>query len=104
MADWEKRTGTKVNLSFMSGPDLISKLIAGMQIGDVPDLVHCVTADRFLVPRAAWNDQLEDLTDVLDTQKAEFIPTAIKASRYLQRQAEEVFELQRADQMLDLDE
>ena len=82
MADWEKRTGTKVNLSFMSDPDLITKLIAGMQTGDVPDLVHCVTADRFLVPRAAWNDQLEDLTDVLDTQKAEFIPTALKASRY----------------------
>jgi multiple sugar transport system substrate-binding protein len=82
MADWEKRSGTKVNLSFMSDTDLITKLIAGMQTGDVPDLVHCVTADRFLVPRAAWNDQLEDVTDVLDTQKAELIPTAIKASRY----------------------
>jgi len=82
MADWEKRTGTKVNLSFMSDPDLISKLIAGMQTGDVPDLVHCVTADRFLVPRAAWNNQLEDLTDVLETQKAELIPTALQASRY----------------------
>lgn len=82
MADWEKRTGTKVNLSFMSDPDLITKLVAGMQTGDVPDLVHCVTADRFLAPRAAWNDQLEDLTDVLDTQKAEFIPTALAGSRY----------------------
>lgn len=82
MAEWEKRSGTKVNLSFMSDPDLISKLIAGMQTGDVPDLVHCVTADRFLVPRAAWNDQLEDVTDVLDTQKHELIPTALSASRY----------------------
>ena len=82
MADWEKRTGTKVNLSFMSDPDLITKLVAGMQTGNVPDLVHCVTADRFLAPRAAWSDQLEDLTDVLDTQKAEFIPTALQSSRY----------------------
>ncbi len=82
MADWEKRTGNKVNLSFMSDPDLITKMIAGMQTGDVPDLVHCVTADRFLVPRAAWNDQMEDLTDVLDSQKSELIPTALLASRY----------------------
>jgi multiple sugar transport system substrate-binding protein len=82
MADWEKRTGTKVNLSFMSDPDLISKLIAGMQTGDVPDLVHCVTADRFLAPRAAWNNQLEDVTDVLETQETELISTALSASRY----------------------
>ena len=82
MADWEKRTGTKVNLSIINGPDVITKLIAGMQVGDVPDLVHSVTGDRFLIPRAAWNDQLEDLSDVLNSQKSEFIPTAIEASRY----------------------
>ena len=82
MAAWEKKTGIKVNLSIINGPDIITKLIAGMQVGDVPDLVHSVTGDRFLVPQAAWNDQLEDLSDVLETQRAEFIPTAISASRY----------------------
>src|ERR1700742_1317498 len=82
MAAWEKRTGIKVNLSIINGPDVITKLIAGMQVGDVPDLVHTVTGDRFLVPRAAWNDQLEDVSDVLETQKSEFIPTAVAASRF----------------------
>jgi multiple sugar transport system substrate-binding protein len=56
LAAWEKATGTKVNLTIMNGPDLITKLIAAMQVGDVPDLVHSVTGDRFLVPRAAWDD------------------------------------------------
>ncbi|MGZ5905914.1 MAG: twin-arginine translocation signal domain-containing protein, partial [Reyranella sp.] len=65
MADWEKRNNTKVNLTIMNGPDVITKLIAGMQVGDVPDVVHTVTGDRFLVPRAAWNDQLEDVSDVV---------------------------------------
>ncbi|HXT79655.1 MAG TPA: twin-arginine translocation signal domain-containing protein, partial [Acetobacteraceae bacterium] len=60
MADWEKRNNTKVNLTIMNGPDVITKLIAAMQVGDVPDVVHTVTGDRLLVPRAAWNDQLED--------------------------------------------
>ena len=103
MADWEKRTGTKVNLTFMNGPDLITKLIAGMQVGDVPDLVHSVTGDRFLVPRAAWNDQLEDVTDVMETQKTEFTDRAVRP-RLLQRQAEEILVLQRADQSLLADE
>ena len=33
MASWEKKTGTKVNLSIINGPDIITKLIAGMQVG-----------------------------------------------------------------------
>ena len=82
LAAWEKATGTKVNLTIMNGPDLITKLIAGMQVGDVPDLVHSVTGDRFLVPRAAWDDQLIDVTDVIDSQKAEFHPTALSGSRF----------------------
>ncbi|TMJ27777.1 MAG: carbohydrate ABC transporter substrate-binding protein [Alphaproteobacteria bacterium] len=81
MADWDKRNNTKVNLTIMNGPDLITKLIAGMQVGDVPDVVHTVTGDRFLVPRAAWNDQLEDVSEVVDSQKAEFTETALLTAR-----------------------
>src|SRR6201994_2336114 len=81
MADWEKRNGTKVNLTIMNGADVITKLIAAMQVGDVPDLVHTVTGDRFLVPRAAWDDKLVDLTDVVDTQRHEFHQTALDASQ-----------------------
>ena len=81
MADWEKRNNTKVNLTIMNGPDVITKLIAAMQVGDVPDVVHTVTGDRFLVPRAAWNDQLEDVSDVVESQKAEFMETALISSR-----------------------
>ena len=82
LAAWEKATGNKVNLTIMNGADLITKLIAGMQVGDVPDLVHSVTGDRFLVPASAWNDQLVDLTDVLETQKHEFHETAMLSSRF----------------------
>ena len=48
----------------------------------MPDLVHSVTGDRFLVPRAAWDDQLVDVSDVIDSQKAEFHPTALSGSRF----------------------
>src|SRR5437016_12461805 len=82
MADWEKRNSTKVNLTIMNGPDVITKLIAAMQVGDVPDVVHTVTGDRFLVPRAAWNDQLEDVSDVVECQKAEFTEPALISARF----------------------
>jgi multiple sugar transport system substrate-binding protein len=82
MATWEKETGNKVNLTIIVGADLITKLIAGMQFKDVPDLVHTVTGDRFLVPQAAWQDQLVDVSDVLESQKNEFHPTAIANSRF----------------------
>src|SRR6201994_3836377 len=81
MADWEKRNNAKVNLTIMNGPDVITKLIAAMQVGDVPDVVHTVTGARFLVPRAAWNDQLEDVSDIVETQKTEFIETALTSAR-----------------------
>jgi hypothetical protein len=38
LAAWETY-GHQVNLTIMNGPDLITKLIAAMQVGDVPDLV-----------------------------------------------------------------
>src|SRR6195952_4210506 len=82
MAAWEKVSGTKGNLTIKNGPDLISKMIAAMQVGDVPDLVHAVTGDRFLLPRAAWDDKLVDVSDVIDTQKNEFHKTALESSRY----------------------
>jgi len=82
MADWEKKTGNKVNMTIMNGADLITKMIAAMQVGDVPDLVHSVTGDRYMVPRAAWNDQLEDLSDVMAGLRKDFSEAAVNGASY----------------------
>lgn len=82
MAEWEKQTGNKVDLTIINGPDLVTKIIAAMSVGDVPDLVHSVTGNLFLVPQAVWNDQLLDVTDVVESQKSEFSKTALDSSRY----------------------
>ena len=36
VATFEKESGTKVDLQIMNGPDLITKMIAALQVGDVP--------------------------------------------------------------------
>jgi multiple sugar transport system substrate-binding protein len=81
-AAWEKQTGTKVNLTIINSPDIVTKLTAAVQVGDVPDLVHPITLSAFLASRLAWDDKLEDLTDVIESEKAEFHHIAILGSRY----------------------
>jgi multiple sugar transport system substrate-binding protein len=39
-------------------------------------------ADATLVPQNAWNDKLVDVSDVVDTQKSHYHPTALLASHY----------------------
>lgn len=48
----------------------------------MPDLVHPITLSSFLASRLAWDDKLEDLTDVIESQKAEYHQIAILGSRY----------------------
>src|SRR4051812_42778401 len=67
VAAFEKQTGIKVDLQIMTGPDLITKLIAALHVGDVPDAVQAVTAATFLLPQAVWNDQILEISDVVAT-------------------------------------
>jgi multiple sugar transport system substrate-binding protein len=39
-------------------------------------------ADASVVPQNAWHDRLVDLTDVVESQKAQYHPTALLASQY----------------------
>jgi multiple sugar transport system substrate-binding protein len=82
VATFEKETGIKVDLQIITGPDLITKLIAAMQVGDVPDVVQSVTGGTFLQPRAVWNDQIMEISDVVATQQKEYLPAALDACRY----------------------
>ena len=82
VARFEKETGQKVDLQIHTGSDLITKLIAAVQVGDVPDAVQSVTGGTFFQPRAVWNDQILDISDVVATQEKLFLPAALDACRY----------------------
>ena len=47
-----------------------------MTSGVVPDIIN--VGDYFFAVLSAWNDQLVDLTDVIETQKSLFTPTALQ--------------------------
>ncbi len=82
VAKFEQESGIKVSLQIINGPDLVTKMIAAIQVGDVPDAVQSVTGGTFFQPRAVWNDQILDISDVVATQEKAFLPAALDACKF----------------------
>jgi len=79
---YEKASGNKIDLTLIPFAPLMQKIVGALTIGDVPDVMNHDTAFNTVIPQNAWNDRLVDLTDVVETQKSQFHPTAILASQY----------------------
>src|SRR6516225_712270 len=82
VAAYEKASGNKIEFSLIPFGPAMQKIVAGLTSGDTPDIMMHDIAEQAVVPQNAWNDKLVDLTDVVDTQKAHFHPTALLASSY----------------------
>jgi multiple sugar transport system substrate-binding protein len=82
VAEYEKASGNTIDYSLVPFAPLMQKIVSALTSGDVPDVLTHVTAGATLVPQNAWNDKLVDLTDVVETQKSHYHPTALLASRY----------------------
>ncbi|MDE2516957.1 MAG: carbohydrate ABC transporter substrate-binding protein [Rhodospirillales bacterium] len=80
VADWEKKTGNKVDLTFYNGSDLPSKIISAMTAGGVPDICYVDNGDFLLLPQAVWNGKVDNVTDVVDTEKSEYSSAALAAA------------------------
>src|SRR5665213_3344358 len=81
VAAFEKQTGNKVNFILVNQSDLITKIVAAMTTGDVPDVVQAVGADRLVIAQTAWDDRLIDVSDVIATQQHEYIQSALDSVR-----------------------
>ena len=82
IAAWEKSSGNKVELTFLPVADVTAKIVSAMTIGDVPDLIYSDTGQNLIVPQASWNDKLIDVSDVVETQKAQYLQTALDSSSF----------------------
>jgi multiple sugar transport system substrate-binding protein len=82
VAQWEKASGNKVQLTFLPVTDVTAKIVSGMTMGDVPDLIYSDTGQNLIVPQAAWNDKLVDVSNVVDTQKGEFLQSALDSAHF----------------------
>jgi multiple sugar transport system substrate-binding protein len=76
VADYEKASGNKIDASIVPFAAMRQKEVAAVTSGDVPDVIN--VGDYYFAVLSAWNDQLVDLSDVIDTQKSLFAPTALQ--------------------------
>ncbi|HVY17627.1 MAG TPA: extracellular solute-binding protein [Rhodopila sp.] len=82
VAAWEKASGNTIELSLLPGQALNEKIVSALTSGEVPDLMYADNAPGQIIPQNAWKGKLLDLTDIVDTQRAELSPTAIQSSQF----------------------
>jgi multiple sugar transport system substrate-binding protein len=74
-ADYEKASGNKIDLQIMPFAPQRQKIVAAMQSGIVPDVFPATPGE--IIALHAWDDKLVDVTDVVETQKAQYLETAL---------------------------
>ena len=77
VADYEKATGNKIDLSIIPFAPLRQKEVSAIQSGVVPDVM--AAADLEFAPLNAWDDKLLDISDIVEPLKADYTPLAIES-------------------------
>src|SRR6267142_334566 len=75
VADYEKASGNKIDLSITPFAPQRQKIVAAMQSGIVPDLFPNNPGE--CIALYAWDDSLVDVIDVVETQREEYTETAL---------------------------
>jgi multiple sugar transport system substrate-binding protein len=75
VADYQKASGNTIDYTILPFAAMRQKEVAAVTSGAVPDIIDL--GDYFFAVLSAWKDQLVDLTDVIETQKPLFMPTAL---------------------------
>jgi len=79
IADYEKASGNKIDLSIIPFAPERQKIISALTSGVVPDLFNSNPGE--IITQYGWKDQWVDVTDVVETQKANYHPTALLAAQ-----------------------
>jgi multiple sugar transport system substrate-binding protein len=78
VADYEKRSGNKIEFSIIPFAPLRQKIISAITSGAVPDL--CTVTPLEAAPLQAWQDNLVDVSDVIEPHKDRIVPAALAAA------------------------
>ena len=79
VADYEKASGNKIELSVIPFAPERQKIISAITSGVVPDMVDSNPAE--ILQLFGWQDKWVDVSDVVETQKAQFSETALQAAQ-----------------------
>jgi multiple sugar transport system substrate-binding protein len=85
VADYEKASGNTIDYTIIPYAPMRQKIISAVTSGSVPDLYQNTPFE--LIALQAWADKLVDVSDVIETQKEEYVETAL-LSAYCYNSAE----------------
>src|SRR5262249_18272576 len=75
VSDYEKASGNKIDLSIIPAGPGGQKIAAGVPGGTVRDIFTNTPAE--ITGLYAWDDKLVDVSDVVESQKEEYLETAL---------------------------
>jgi multiple sugar transport system substrate-binding protein len=75
VADYEKASGNTIDHSITPYAPLRQKIVSAVTSGVVPDLFQNNPGE--IIALYAWDDKLVDVSDVIETQKAQYTETAL---------------------------
>jgi len=81
VTDYEKASGNNIDLSIMPFTALNQKVISALTSGEVPDLVFH-DAPATILPQNAWENKLEDVSDIVEAHRSELSKTSVLASSF----------------------
>src|SRR5438445_10215744 len=79
VADYEKASGNKIELSIIPFAPHRQKIISAITSDVVPDMT--MSNPNEILPLFAWQDKWLDVSDVVETQQAQFSETALQAAQ-----------------------
>ncbi|HJU20413.1 MAG TPA: ABC transporter substrate-binding protein [Stellaceae bacterium] len=83
VADYEKASGNTIEYSIVPFAPLRQKIVSAITSGVVPDVINATPPE--VVPLQAWEGRLVDVTDVVETQKSHYFPTALASANCYNR-------------------
>lgn len=75
VTDYEKASGNTIDYTLVPFAPHRQKIVSAMTSGDVPDLFPNNPVEILAI--YAWNNQLVDVSDVVETQKSQYTDTAL---------------------------
>ena len=79
VADYEKASGNKIELSIIPFAPERQKIISALTSGVVPDVLDNNPGEILQI--YAWQDRWVDVSDVVETQKAQYSETALQSAQ-----------------------
>jgi multiple sugar transport system substrate-binding protein len=83
VAAFEQATGINVEYTFYTNEDVPKKVLAALTAGDPPDLSYAFLFDLQHTSRWAFEDKLEDVSDVVKEIEPHLLPSALQAVNLL---------------------